>query len=84
MPRTRLTLMLSLLLVACGLLSHFARAQQASARPVVYIVPLTTALVHVSIIGAAVFFLNERISWLQLTGVVLVMASAALIATKGP
>ena len=32
MPRTRLTLMLSLLLVACGLLSHFARAQQAPTR----------------------------------------------------
>ncbi len=40
MPRTRLTLLLGLLLVACGLLAHFARAQQASARPVVYVVPI--------------------------------------------
>jgi drug/metabolite transporter (DMT)-like permease len=55
-----------------------------SARPVVYIVPLTTALVHVSILGAAVFFLNERVSTLQLIGVGLVMSGAALIATKGP
>ena len=40
MPRTRLALMLSLLLVACGLLANFVRAQQAPARPVVYVVPI--------------------------------------------
>lgn len=40
MPRTRLTLMLSLLLVACGLLSHFVRAQQAPTRALVYVVPI--------------------------------------------
>jgi membrane-bound serine protease (ClpP class) len=40
MPRIRLTLMLSLLLLACGLLAHFARAQQAPTRAVVYVVPI--------------------------------------------
>ena len=55
-----------------------------SARPASYIVPLTTALVHVSIIGGAVLFLNERVSGLQLTGVALVIAGAVLIAIKGP
>jgi drug/metabolite transporter (DMT)-like permease len=55
-----------------------------SARPASYIVPLTTALVHVSIIGAAVLFLHERVSGLQLTGVALVIAGAVLIAIKAP
>ena len=40
MPRPSLTLMLSLLLTACGVLGHFARAQQAPAQPVVYVVPI--------------------------------------------
>jgi membrane-bound serine protease (ClpP class) len=39
MPRTTPILMLSLLLLACGLLSHFARAQPPT-RPVVYLVPI--------------------------------------------
>jgi uncharacterized membrane protein len=55
-----------------------------SARPVTYIVPLTTGLVHLSILGAAFFFLNERVSAVQLVGVGLVMIGAALIAMKGP
>jgi small multidrug resistance pump len=55
-----------------------------SARPASYIVPLTTALVHVSIIGAAVLFLHERVSGLQLTGVAMVIAGAVLIAIKAP
>ena len=55
-----------------------------SARPASYIVPLTTALVHVSIIGSAVLFLHERVSGLQLTGVALVIVGAVLIAIKAP
>jgi drug/metabolite transporter (DMT)-like permease len=55
-----------------------------SARPVTYIVPLTTGLVHVSILGAAFFFLKEGVSSMQLVGAGLVVAGAALIAMKGP
>ena len=40
MPRPRLTLMLSLLLLACGLSMHGSHAQQAPTRPVVYLVPI--------------------------------------------
>ncbi|ATC64710.1 hypothetical protein CMV30_12485 [Nibricoccus aquaticus] len=51
-------------------------------RPVVYIVPLTTALVHVAIVGASVAFLHERVTALQLVGIGLVVAGAALISIK--
>jgi len=40
MPRPSLTLMLSLLLLACGVLMHLARAQQPPTRPVAYVVPI--------------------------------------------
>jgi membrane-bound serine protease (ClpP class) len=40
MTRTRWTLVLSLLMLACGLLAHMARAQQTPSRPVVYVVPV--------------------------------------------
>ncbi len=40
MPRNSMTLMLSLLLMVCGLLAHFARAQQPPTRSVVYVVPI--------------------------------------------
>ena len=53
-----------------------------STKPVVYIVPLTTALVHLSIFGAAVLILQERVTSLQLTGIVLVVAGAALVGFK--
>jgi drug/metabolite transporter (DMT)-like permease len=55
-----------------------------SSRPVAYIVPLTTALVHLSVLGAAVVFLHERVSWIQLTGVAFVIAGAVLISIKAP
>ena len=40
MPRRSMNLMLSLLLVACGLLTLWARAQQPPTRPLVYVVPI--------------------------------------------
>jgi membrane-bound serine protease (ClpP class) len=40
MPRPTLTLALGLLLLACGLLGHFARAQPQPPRPVVYVLPI--------------------------------------------
>jgi len=40
MPRLSLILMLSLLLLTCGLSMHLARAQQSQTRPVVYVVPI--------------------------------------------
>jgi len=40
MPRLSLTLVLSLLLLVCGLLMHFARAEQSPTQPQVYVVPI--------------------------------------------
>ncbi len=40
MPRPTLTLALGLLLLACGLLGHFARAQPQPPRQVVYVLPI--------------------------------------------
>ncbi len=40
MPRPTLTLALGLLLLACGLLGHFARAQAQPPRPVVYVLSI--------------------------------------------
>ena len=40
MPRLTPTLLLSLLLLACGLLAHYARAQPSPTRPLVYVVPI--------------------------------------------
>ncbi len=70
--------------VAVYLVSFALWLAVLSARPVAYIVPLATALVHVSIILSAVFFLHERVSWTQLAGVGLVIVGAALIAIKSP
>lgn len=40
MPRLTPTLLLSLLLLACGMLAHFARAQQSPTQQLVYVVPI--------------------------------------------
>ena len=40
MPRINLKLVLGLLLLACGLLGHLARADQSPTRPLVYVLPI--------------------------------------------
>jgi drug/metabolite transporter (DMT)-like permease len=51
-------------------------------RPVVYIVPLTTALVHIAIVVASLTFLQERVTSLQVAGIGLVITGAAMISIK--
>jgi drug/metabolite transporter (DMT)-like permease len=53
-----------------------------AARPVMFIVPLATALVHLSILAGAFVFLHERVSGLQLVGIALVLVGVLLMVAK--
>ncbi len=52
-------------------------------RPLVYIVPLATALVHLAVFAVAIWILDERAQPLQLVGAGLVVIGAALITLTG-